>query len=179
MIREKQTFWKDHSREGLRYYKNAPYLAFDIETTGWGLYSSKLQMASWDDNGKIGYWTRDQGPFPKSILKKLADPNIVKIIHSSQFDIPMFRMKTGCHIRNVFDTQLNEKVILGGRGNVWTDHSLADTVFRRFKVKLEKETRDTFIDYYGPITKRQINYGVRDIKYLHRMMLQQIVELQD
>jgi DNA polymerase-1 len=154
------------------------YLSFDIETTDLNIWYCELQMCSWDDNGKIGYWVKGT-PFPKDIERKLKDERVLKIVHSFQFDGPVFRQKTGIHIRNVHDTEVNEQVILGGRGNPWKDSGLAVTLQRRFGIHLEKETRDSFIGYKGPITQKQIKYGVGDIKHLYRLYKAQLKDIEE
>lgn len=160
------------------------YISFDIETTGLSMCRDEIHFFTYDLNGKTGLvmmrpdlvdWRKE---IPKPVLKALQDDSIKKIIHSSQFDIPFFRMKTGIHLRNIWDTAVIEQVILGGRGNPWTDAGLDATLRRRKIAKLNKDVRESFIDYWGPITDKQKKYGVDDIKWLRKLALQQIKDIE-
>lgn len=175
------TKWlKDFFAEPLRF-KN--YISFDIETDGLGVCNNNIHLFTYDLNGKIGHVIMrpdlvSKPKIPKDVEKALRDPKIKKIIHSSQFDIPFFRMKTGIHLRNIWDTAVMEQLILGGRGNPWTDAGLDVTLRRRKIAKLKKDIRDSFIGYTGPITKQQIDYALADIKYLKKLSDLQIKDIE-
>lgn len=159
------------------------YISFDMETTGLNMVHDDIHFFTYDYNGEIGLvimrpdLTGGKPKIPKHIEKALRNPKVTKIIQSSQFDIPFFRMKTGIHLTNIWDTQVMEQIILGGRGNPWHDADLAVALKRRGIATLEKETRESFVGYRGPITEKQKSYGIKDIKYLYKYALQQIKDL--
>lgn len=162
-------------------FKN--YISFDIESTGLDIYKDEIHFVTWDYNGKEGYaiirsdlckdWNK---VIPKKIVEALESQEVTTIIHSSQFDVPMFRLKTGIHIRNIWDTCITELVLLGGlyEKSMWEDSALAVCLWERFGIKMDKTIRDTFIDYWGLITDKQIGYGLKDIRYLKRLALAQL-----
>ena len=151
------------------------YISFDIETTGLDIYKDDIHFATWSLNGKEGHCIMrpDLKPskLPKEVVKALEDKDTTVIIHSSQFDAPMLRLKTGIHIRNIWDTQVVQKVILGGVFEIdeWKDVALSYVLKKYGIADLEKETRESFIGYRGPITKGQLEYGYKDIRYLKKL----------
>lgn len=158
------------------------YISFDMETTGLDMCGDAIHFFTYDYNGETGLVimrpdlvTKPQ--IPKHIERALRSKKVKKIIQSSQFDIPFFRMKTGIHLTNIWDTQVMEQVIRAGRGNPWHDSDLHVALERRKIAKLDKTIRDSFIGYWGPILKEQKSYGIMDIKYLYQYAMQQIKDL--
>jgi DNA polymerase-1 len=164
------------------------YISFDLESTGLDIYKDKIHFITWDHNGKEGYaiirpdlckdWRK---VIPKEIVKALEDRTTTVIIHSSQFDAPMFRLKTGIHIRKIWDTAITELVLLGGlyEESMWSDIALAKCLDVRFGIKMNKEERLRFIDYEGPITEKQLKYGLKDIRYLKKLAFEQLKQAKE
>jgi DNA polymerase-1 len=164
--------WKKWLEEPLHIGK---YISFDMETTGLDIYKDQIHFVTWSLNGKEGHCIMrgdlNPGRIPSEVKEALEDKNVTTIIHSSQFDAPMFRLKTGIHIRNIWDTQIVQRVLLAGVFEIdeWKDVALA-YVLKKYKIAdLSKEVRDSFIGYFGPITKKQLNYGYDDIRYLKKL----------
>jgi DNA polymerase I-like protein with 3'-5' exonuclease and polymerase domains len=173
-----EDFWKEVSNLFI-----GDYISIDLETTGLDMVGDQIHFFTYDYNGEIGLvlmrpdLTNNKIKIPKHVEKALRNRKVKKIIQSSQFDIPFFRMKTDIHLRNIWDTQVMEQVILAGRGNPWHDADLAVALKRRGIANLEKDTRESFIDYWGPITQKQKSYGIKDIKYLRGYAEQQLADL--
>ena len=163
------------------------YLSLDIETSNLDMTTGTVHIVTYDFNGSLGHFMLqkesarkgDKVGIPKEIAAALKDPNVTKIIHSSQFDLPYLRMKTGIHIRNVWDTQLMELIILAGvyKENPYIDSSLANTLKRRKIARLNKKIRTSFIGYKGRLTDEQVDYALGDIEYLHTLALAQLKDI--
>lgn len=172
------TYWKQWIEQKLCIKK---YISFDMETTGLDIYKDDIHFCNYDLNGKRGHFIMrpdlvKHPVIPKEVRHALEDEDVTVIIQSSQFDAPMFRLKTGIRITNIWDTQIVETVLLGGKFEIsqWDDTSLK-TILKRYKIAdISKEVRNTFIDYKGPITKKQLNYGDTDIKYLRKLAQMQL-----
>lgn len=174
-------YWRSWLKQKLGF---KAYISFDIETTGLDIYKDQIHFCTYEYKGKKGLIEIRpdlvKKPFiPKEIRKALESEDVAVIIHSSQFDAPFWRLKTGIHVRNIWDTAITEQVILAGKykRDVYTDTSLANCLKRRKIAILEKETRETFINYFGPITERQKKYGLKDISFLHKLALAQMKDI--
>jgi DNA polymerase-1 len=180
---------------------NLRWLAVDCETTGLdGVCPDNTRdklrtIQVWE--GKKGRILRTPAEWA-SLKKDFEDPLVIKIIHSSEFDIPFIYMWTGILIRNVWDTKLMESVILGvgmqrnavyGSDPRWTT-SLAGTLKRRKIAVLDKGVRDTYgdplweqryVEAYGKDKLKQMRdkYDLDDVKYLPMLMQQQIEDLEE
>jgi len=164
--------WKEWLEKPLHIGK---YISFDMETTGLDIYKHDIHFVTWSLNGKEGHCIMrpdlKKEKLPKEVVKALEDKDTTVIIHSSQFDAPMFRLKTGIHIRNIWDTQIVQKVLLAGVFEIdeWKDVALA-YVLKKYKIaELNKDIRESFIGYRGEITKEQLKYGYEDIRHLKKL----------
>lgn len=113
---------------------------------------------------------------PAKVKKDLQDPNVMKIIHRSEYDGPYLELVLGIKIPNIWDTQWNEVVILGKRVNgdappqiLKHYSSQLKWVLPRYGFKApDKEIRENFIDrpFGKKFTRDELTYMVSDVKDL-------------
>lgn len=89
------------------------------------------------------------------------------IAHNSKYDSKMIFMGTGVWIKNLHDTMLVESFIYKGLGKVF--YSLQELVAKYTGEVLEKEIRDSFIDFKGELSSEQLSYSAKDVLYLERI----------
>jgi len=90
----------------------------------------------------------------------LSDPGIVKILHDAQQDLTILRRATGMYPKNIFDTRLTAGFI-----GLSSSLSLGTLLREIINVDLAKtETRSNWLR--RPLTKKQIDYAVDDVRYL-------------
>lgn len=160
-------------------------IGLDTETSGLDPWRDRLLMVqTWE--GRSGKVTTKLKDWLK-LKNDLENPKVVKIIHSSEFDVPFIYAHTGIATTNIWDTKLIESVILGigmqenrstSDDPKWST-SLKHTLKRRGIADIDKDVRETFIGHTGPLSKEQIEYGLDDVKYLEQLMKQQIEDLQE
>jgi DNA polymerase-1 len=158
-------------------------LALDIETTGLNFMRKSIVSIQIGDGAT--YKFHDMRHNGNSIIKKyakeLSDPTIIKIMHNAAFDASFIEREYGIKIRNIYDTRLMETIILGIgtipnhlKSNEETKKkfstSLKYTLARYKLAKLEKETAKSFLSIGdAEFTKKQIEYAMNDIRYLHKL----------
>lgn len=137
------------------------FLTLDTEFVREKTYYSKLCLI------QIG-WTDDAAivdPLAKELdltpfFELLANPKVLKVLHSGRQDIEIFYNLTGKIPVSVFDTQIAAKVC--GYGAYV---SYADLVLSIAKVELDKSSRLT--DWtLRPLEKQQLEYALRDVTFL-------------
>lgn len=162
-------------------------IAVDVETTGLSFMNHRLiSVQVWEGKSGTIY---EGNKLPPKVKKQLESPGVLKIIHNASFDIPWIEHHCGIRTRNVWDTKLAETVILG-IGNDRTNPmykqdwfrkkystSLKETLERRGIANLNKDIRNQFIGHTGKMTKEQKEYAMDDVKYLERLMNEQIKDL--
>lgn len=172
-------------------------LSVDSETGGLDLRDELKTVQVWEGKKGRSYHMPEELPLLKRDYgKAFEDPNVIKIIHSSEFDIPMIFWHTGLLITGVWDTKLMESVILGIgmqrtkdiKKDPKTSTNLDLTLRRRGIAKLEKAHRELYYDkiamqryveVYGErkVKELQSKYELDDVKYLEELMLQQIEDI--
>lgn len=96
-----------------------------------------------------------------------SDPDIVKIVHAGDNDIRILRRDYGFEFKNIFDTQ-KAASLLGCRYL-----SLESVIFQHLGIELNKSKKMQRSRWETrPLTEEQINYAVRDTKYLADLYVQ-------
>lgn len=147
-------------------------ISLDIETTGLNIFNDTIRVVSWCINNEKPEVSIAPNETFKILRKYLESDKVVKIIHNAAFDVPFIRLKTGIHIRNIFDTMLAEKLLIAGRMNM--SASLKDTLERHGIAKLNKD-----VEHNVKITKEYLEYAKNDVKYLVNLRAIQMHKLAD
>jgi DNA polymerase I len=148
---------------------------FDTETTGLDRHKDKVTMIQIgrEDEGYIidarGLAVEPLRPFFESKLIK-------KIGHNLKFEYEMMKTSFGIECEALRCTMLAEQILNAGK-MFRNAMGLEATLDRRFGVQLDKEVRKTFIGHKGAFTKRQLEYGEDDTKYLVPLFQEQVKEL--
>lgn len=166
------------------------YVAVDIESKNLKPFGGVVWMLSITEPGKKPIVYHDCYGFkklPAPIKKMFIDESICKIIHSSQFDVPYVELVLGTKIRNLWDSELCETVILGIKPKIKRKNinagSADDRLLRKYGTALkyvlprygfpepDKSIREAFIDRPTgkPFTKKEITYAEDDTKYLPKI----------
>lgn len=98
------------------------------------------------------------------LLKLVADPGVLKIVHAGGQDLQIFSQNYGYPAQNVFDTQIAAAFL--GYGH---QAGLADLVKRVIDgPQLSKKLQ--FTDWAArPLSQEQIEYALDDVRYLPRL----------
>jgi DNA polymerase I-like protein with 3'-5' exonuclease and polymerase domains len=172
------------------------YVAIDIEAINLKPFQGTIWMLSITENNKSRVYHDCYGfkKLPVAEKKMLMDEKVCKIIHSSQYDVPYIELVLGVKIRNIWDTELSETVILGMKLKIKKrkddnvdPNSAEGRMLKRYGTALkyvlprygfpepDKTIREAFID--RPIgkafTKKEIKYAEDDTKYLPKMQRMQ------
>ena len=143
------------------------YIALDIETIGLKPFGGTVWIITLFDGKKIQVISDPFGikDVPDKVRKVLADPEVCKVIHNAEFDIPYLKLCLGLDVVNIWDTRIAEQVILGSSDK---SSSLKETLIRYGFPVLNKDIVKQFID--RPLgtrfTKEEIEYASADVKYL-------------
>lgn len=161
--------------EAVRYCKVKNVLGVDTETEGLFNHKNKIVMFQIGDSENqfiIDARTEDITVF-KDILE---DSSIVKILANAKFDYKFLKLY-GINMNNIYDTQLGEMVLTTGiKGSKVGLNSVAK---KYLDITLDKEERNKFIGIgSAPFTLKQIIYGADDVKYLTKIRLKQLRELE-
>lgn len=98
-----------------------------------------------------------------SLGRLISDPGVVKILHDAQQDLIILNRVTGALPKNIFDTQC-----AAGFSGLSSTISLSDLLHELVGVRLPKtESRTDWLK--RPLTERQTEYAVDDIRYMHSL----------
>lgn len=147
-----------------------PIISLDAETKGLDPHTKPLlliQLGNYDKQFAI-----DATSVNLALFKDLLEnPKKLFILHNAKFDIKfLFHQKI--ILRNVFDTMLAEKLIWLGYPAGMHPASLDYCCAHYLNIKLDKSVRGKIIN--SGLTEEVIVYGCNDVKYLERLMVEQI-----
>lgn len=160
-------------------------IAIDIETTGlYPVPGSKIFCCAVNDGGVIRVHTSFE-----SLRKVLEDDTIQKVIHNAAFDSFWLFMLHGIEVKNIWDTELMERVLLGD--NLFNPDTATEKqklelsaslyyTLKRYKLPAhDKSMSYNFSqrDPKAPLTKVEIEYAKSDVRYLLQLQALQEVRL--
>ena len=166
-------------------------IAIDIETNGLRIDGALIWMLSITRGNKTELIHDCNGitTLPLHVKKEFCDRNVMKIVHSGVFDLPMIETILKCKIHNVWDTECNEVVIRGARVSFKRKNlePYQIKLLERFSSKLEyviprygypihdKCVVENFIDRPRgkKFSKIEIEYAKSDTKYLPAIQQEQ------
>ena len=166
-------------------------IAIDIETNGLRIDGALIWMLSITRGNKTELIHDCNGitTLPLHVKKEFCDRNVMKIVHSGVFDLPMIETILKCKIYNVWDTECNEVVIRGARVSFKKKglEPYQIKLLERFSSKLEyviprygypihdKSVVENFIDRPRgkKFSKIEIEYAKSDTKYLPAIQQEQ------
>lgn len=96
------------------------------------------------------------------IEELVLDSSTTKVLHAATQDLEIFYHRTGEAARNIFDTQ-----VAGSLAGLGHQSSYAAMIERTVGVALKKG--ESYTDWLRrPLTKKQEEYALDDVRYLHR-----------
>src|SRR5258708_3912907 len=119
------------------------YIGLDIESIGTKPHSGTIWSITFNEDNKITCFKDCYGlkKIPAEWKKKLESESYCKIIHSSQMDATYIECNLGIKIRNIWDTDLMETVILGLRYSttrkIIEPGSYEEKMLKKFSTKLK------------------------------------------
>ena len=138
-------------------------LAFDTEFLSEKRYFAKLclvQVLAPVENGVVEGAIDPFGLDMTALAKMIADPNIVKLVHSGSADLLILWQLFETQAQNVFDTQIAAAFL--GYGH---QIGYADMVRRFTGAQISKTMQYT--DWSArPLSDEQIEYAMDDVRYL-------------
>ena len=138
-------------------------LAFDTEFLSEKRYYARLclvQVLAPTQDGVVEGAIDPFGLDLTALAAMIADPNIVKIVHSGSADLLILWQLFQCEARNVFDTQIAAAFL--GYGH---QIGYADMVRRFSGAQISKTMQYT--DWSArPLSDEQIEYAMDDVRYL-------------
>lgn len=156
------------------------YYQLDCETNGLSAHKNDLLLL------QVGTVTDDGDPEDQLVIdvnkvglsnlhpiREVIGENTI-IGHNIKFDLKFLKQKLGWEFTQIYDTMIAEKVIYSGYPQNYR-YDLATVLWRRAKVRLDKETRDEFIDKEvgGEFSSDAIEYSGLDVTYLYYVMKEQ------
>ena len=167
--------------EALEKLEKEPIIAIDTESTGFDPYTCKvllIQIGTPDftyifDTRVLHL--KENGRF-KALIE---NPKTIKLMQNGKFDYGFLKHHFGIEIANIFDVMLAEGILTAGLKGGMGLISLKTLVNQYLEIDLEKETRNTFINYTGKITEQQLIYSALDTLMLFPIFEQQVEKLKN
>jgi len=172
MLEENPEFGICSMKTVVEFCNNHKVISLDIETTGLNFISDKmLLLAIGNENIQfvIDTTTIDIAP----LKPFLEDDDRTFILANASFDYKFLKHK-GITLARVYDVMLAEMVLNAGKRD--DGFGLADIVFNRLGVTLNKSIRGSFISGNYQVQPHHIKYAADDIKHLGPLRTLQNVE---
>lgn len=154
-------------------------VGIDIESTGLNFLSDTILLIQIKvkDIVYIINTKYMQDRIIKYILDLINCSNKKVVGHNIKFDLKFLYKKYGILITNVSDLMLQETIITNGLGDKY--HSLKELVKKYKNIELDKDVRNTFVNFNGTVTEEQYLYSAMDVEYLEDIYDQQCVLIKD
>ena len=159
----------------VEYFKNKRVVGVDTETEGMDFTCKRMIMFQIGDaENQFVIDTRTTSIEPLRDI--LEGSERIKILHNAKFDYKFIKKWANIELSNIYDTFLVERVLHCGKKTV--RFGLKHLVKSYLDVELDKETRNQFVKLEGqPYTKKQIQYGAKDVEYLFKLRQLQLTEI--
>lgn len=154
------------------HHRDVDWLAIDTEFIGENRYQTLLCLIQVGSaHGSFLIDTLKVGDI-SSFLQLVSDERITKITHAGENDYRLFYELYGTLPRSIFDTQL-------AAGFIQPDYpvSFQKLLDKELKVKLGKDQAISQWDR-RPLSNKQIQYALDDIRYLKKLSERQIKKLE-
>lgn len=160
--------------------EKAKIIGLDTETTGLDPFSAKLlllQLATEEQT-----WVIDCNQVSLESLRAILESvRPLKLVQNAKNDYKMLKVLGGIKMGSMFDTMLAERLITCG---VSREISLKTLAEKYLGLNLNKEVRNTFIDYYSPGRKivyssEQLVYAAQDAQILIPIFNKQFKKLRE
>lgn len=134
-------------------------VAIDTETTGLNIHSDRpVLLQAWASDS--AYIVRLTDRLPDVIGRLLRAESIQKVLHYGLFDLSLLRASYDVAAVNIFDTYLAARVLEPDM----ISHSYAHLCDQFLGIHIDKT--EQLSDWTKDLTEAQIEYAVRDVKYL-------------
>lgn len=145
------------------------HICLDVETTGKDFLLDKLLLIQIKINGHIYIFNVEKlgSKFIRYIIELIQDTHKLVIGHNIKFDLNFILVNTEILLTNIFDTSICEIIIHNGQAGEKRYPSYAELVLKYLSVEVEKDTRNSFINFNGSeFTEQQLIYSALDVAYL-------------
>lgn len=153
-------------------------LKIDTEATSLRIFEAVPLLAQIKINKTYIF---DLRKFPQDafrfIISKINDSKRTIIYHNAKYDIKILYKASGIFLENAYDTMWMEVLLNQGIGEKL--YSLKTLVYNYLEKSLDKEVRNEFIDYGGPITQEQLIYSALDVEYLEQIRDKQLEKIKE
>ena len=171
----------DRGNTGLLYQKllNSDIIGLDIETDSQDIFTAKLlllQLEMLDDIFVINVPVIGLD-FIRDLINFIDSSNKLVVGHNVKFDVKVLYNTTGILLKNLYDTMLGEVLTYNGVGIQYP--SLKDLIKKYFNVEIDKDIRETFINFSGSFSNEQLIYAGLDVKYLRKIREIQLNKLKE
>jgi len=155
--------WIDDSKtfsEIAHSWRQASCLAIDTEFERRTTFYPKFALLQVFDGEQVYLVDPLKVECPEVFRQILADPTMVKILHSAKEDLEVFYYSWDCSISGLFDTQV-AYAFTNGTSSIGYANLVADC----FGVQLAKEATQS--DWLArPLSSVQLDYAAKDVIYL-------------
>ena len=143
-----------------------PTIAVDCETMGLVPARDRLclvQLSSGDGHANLVQLSADQGPPPR-LVRLLADPQRLKLVHFGRFDIAVLLQRFGVLTAPVYCTKIASRLV-----RTYTDrHGLKYLLQELLDIDISKQQQSS--DWGADrLNQAQLDYAASDVLYLHRL----------
>lgn len=166
---------------GLLYQKllNSDIIGLDIETDSQDVFTANLlllQLEMQDDIFIINVPVIGLD-FIRDLINFIDLSNKLVVGHNIKFDVKVLYNITGILLKNLYDTMLGEVLTYNGVGIQYP--SLKDLIKKYFNIEIDKDVRETFINFSGNFSNEQLIYAGLDVKYLRKIREIQLNKLKE
>lgn len=158
----------EDARKAMNYIDKYDVINIDTEATDLNPYKAKLSLVQMGVIGKafvfdVRHDTDNSSLNIETLFPLLKDKTKLKVLQNAVFDMNLFKLKHGFYLENIYDTMLVEQLLTLG---LHSKTSLDYLVAKYLGLKMEKQTRGTFTDYYQKFKTYQLEYSANDVLVL-------------
>ncbi len=149
--------------------KKCKQISVDTETSSLNVLdpSFKLWLVQLEVNGKA-YVIDARKVNLEPLRNILEDDNIIKVLQAAKYDYKVLKVSCGISIKNIYDTMLAEDILYAGLNR---RNSLKELAKNYLGIVLDKETRDTFVNFKieDEFAEEQKQYAAQDVLVLPKI----------
>lgn len=159
---------EESARRALDVIDRHDIISVDTEATALDPYEAKVSLVQIGIPNKafvfdVRHDTNRSSVHADLLRPMLTNKNTLKILQNACYDMEILKTNYGFYIENIYDTMLTEQLFhLGLHAKASLDH-----LTRKYLgLSMDKQPRDTFVDYHQKFRPFQLEYAANDVLVL-------------
>lgn len=171
---------EEDARKAMDEIDKHSMISIDTECTGLDPYIAQMVLVQIGiPNKAFVFDIRHDTPHSSlhfDVLKPILTSNKLKLLQNATYDMEMIKVRSGFYLENIYDTMLAEQLLNLG---FYSKSSLDHLVSKYLGITMDKQPRNTFMNYGQKFKPYQLEYAANDVLVLSEIRDLQLPQIKE